>query len=115
MKSLPQLWDAYNQALIEAEEMLKKNRDKFKAKLLQQSEEFRKNVSELVGDFKSKGPFSADFRPDEALSLIEEMSQKLAVLREEEQELRKGLGIFKIDHAFSKDIVNVEEDMKSIR
>ena len=45
--------------------MLKKNRDKFKTKLLQQSEEFKKNVSELVNDFKTKGPFTADIKPDE--------------------------------------------------
>ena len=45
--------------------MLKKNRDKFKTKLLQQSEEFKKNVSELVNDFKTKGPFTADTKPDE--------------------------------------------------
>lgn len=95
--------------------MLKKNKEKFKAKLLQQSEELKKNVTDLVSDFKTKGPFSADLKPDEALLLIEEMSQKLGVLKEEEQELRKGLGIFKIDHAFSKDMLNVEEDMKAIK
>ncbi len=45
--------------------MLKKNRDKFKSRLLQQSEEFRKNVLELANEFKTKGPFSADIKPEE--------------------------------------------------
>ena len=30
-------------------------------------------------------------------------------LKEEEQELRKGLGIFRIDHPFSKEIQNLEK------
>ncbi len=55
----------YKTTLLEAEEMLKKNRDKFKTKLLQQSEEFKKNVSELVNEFKNKGPFTADIKPDD--------------------------------------------------
>ena len=66
--SLASKWDAYKQTLAEAEEMLKKNRDKFKTKLLQQSEEFKKNVSELVNDFKTKGPFTSDIKPDDVRS-----------------------------------------------
>jgi dynein heavy chain len=56
--------------LLEAEEMLKKNRDKFKARLLQQSEEFRKNISELANEFKTRGPFSADAKPEEVKTEI---------------------------------------------
>ena len=41
--------------------------------------------------------------------LIEQMKAKLVKLKEEEQELRKGLGIFRIDHPFSKDIQNLEK------
>ena len=67
IKSLAGKWEEYKASLIEAEEMLKKNRDKFKTKLLQQSEEFKKNVSELVNDFKTKGPFTADIKPDEVI------------------------------------------------
>lgn len=115
LKSLPNKWELYNQALVDAEEMLKKNKERFKAKLLQQSEEFKKSVSDLMSDFKSKGPFSADYKPDEALKLIEELHAKMNGLKDEEQELRKGLGIFKIDHAFSKDIQNVEKDIESVK
>jgi dynein heavy chain len=109
LKSLPSKWDAYKQTLLEAEEMLKKYKDKFKTKLLQQSEEFKKSVNELVAEFRTKGPFSADIKPDEALSIIEQMKARLVKLKEEEQELRKGLTIFKIDHPFSKEIQNLEK------
>ena len=142
-KSLPNRFEAYKQALTDAEEMLKKFKDRFKAKLLQQSEEYKRNVAELVNEFKTKGPFSSELRPEEvslikprnpnpnpnpnpnlnpnylrihfihhmikALSLIDQMKAKMAKLKEEEQELRRGLAIFRIDHPFSKDIQNLEK------
>jgi hypothetical protein len=37
------------------------------------------------------------------------MKATLAKLKEDEQELRRGLGIFKIDHPMSKDIQNLEK------
>lgn len=114
LKQLPVKWEAYKQTLLDAEEMLKKAKDRFKTKLLQQSEEFKKNVNELVSEFRTKGPFSADIKPDEALSIIEQMKAKLNKLKEEELELRKGLGIFRIDHPFSKDIQNLEKDMEAL-
>lgn len=94
--------------------MLKKLREKFKSKLLQQSEEFKKNVGELVADFKTNGPFTSSITPEEALSQIEVMKQRLAKLKEEEQELRRGLGIFRIDHPLSKDILNLEKDIEAL-
>ena len=105
-------WDEYLVCLTDSEEMLKKLREKFKSKLLQQSEEFKKSVSELMTDFKTKGPFTSSTTPEEALSQIEAMKQRLAKLKEEEQELRRGLGIFRIDHPLSKDIMNLEKDIE---
>jgi dynein heavy chain len=49
------------------------------------------------------------------LTLIDQLRQKLNSLKNEEIELRKGLGIFKIDHAFSKDIQNIEKDVEAIQ
>ncbi len=94
--------------------MLKKFKDRFKTKLLQQSEDFKRNVSELLNEFKTKGPFTADVKPEEALGIIEQMKARLAKLKEEEQELRKGLGIFRIDHPFSKEIQNLEKDIEAL-
>ena len=42
------------------------------------------------------------------------MKVKLAKLKEEELELRRGLGIFKIDHPLSKDIQNLEKDIEAL-
>lgn len=48
------------------------------------------------------------------MSTIEQMRVKLVKLKEEEQELRKGLGIFKIDHPFSKDMQLLEKDIDAL-
>ena len=111
---LDERWQIYLQCLTDSEEMLKKLREKFKSKLLQQSEEFKKNVSELVTDFKTNGPFTSSTTPEEALSQIEVMKQRLAKLKDEEQELRRGLGIFRIDHPLSKDIINLEKEIEAL-
>lgn len=111
---LDERWQVYLQCLIDSEEILKKLREKFKSKLLQQSEEFKKNVSELVTDFKNNGPFTSSTTPEEALRQIELMKQRLAKLKEDEQELRRGLGIFRIDHPLSKDIINLEKDIEAL-
>lgn len=114
LAQLNERWEAYLQCLTDSEEMLKKLREKFKSKLLQQSEEFKKSVSELVTEFKSTGPFSSSTTPEEALSQLEVMKQRLAKLKEEEQELRRGLGIFRIDHPLSKEIINLEKDIEAL-
>jgi dynein heavy chain len=67
-----------------------------------------------VNEFKTKGPFSADVNPIDALATIEAMKARLAKLKEEEQELRRGLGIFRIDHPFSKEIQNLEKDIEAL-
>ena len=114
LEQLDERWQQYLQCLTESEEMLKKLREKFKSKLLQQSEDFKKNVSEFVADFKANGPFSSSITPEEALSQIEAMKQRLAKLKEEEQELRRGLGVFRIDHPLSKDIAHLEKDIEAL-
>ncbi|CAF0814718.1 unnamed protein product [Didymodactylos carnosus] len=114
LAQLDERWQRYLVCLTDSEEMLKKLREKFKSKLLQQSEEFKKSVSELVQDFKTNGPFSATTSPQEALNQIEAMKARLTKLKEEEQELRRGLGIFRIDHPLSKDIQNLEKDIEAL-
>ena len=114
LKILPATWLTYKQTLVDAEEMLKKFKDRFKAKLLQQSDEFKKSVNDIVGEFRSRGPFSAEIRSDDALVLIGEFKTRVAKLKDEEQELRKGLSIFRIDHPLSKDIQTLEKEIEAL-
>ena len=114
LAQLPERWKNYLQCLIDSEEVLKKLREKFKSRLLQQSEEYKRSVAELSLDFKSKGPFTSSTTPEEALGQIAAMKQRLAKLKDEELELRRGLGIFRIDHPLSKEIVNLEKEIEAL-
>ena len=82
--------------------------EKFKSGLLGQSEEFKKQVSTLVEEFHTKGPFTSNVSTQEALENIATMHKQLEALKEQEATLRRGLGIFKIDQPPSKEIARLE-------
>ena len=83
--------------------------EKFKTGLLAQSEEFKKQVGSLVEEFQTKGPFSSSISTADALANVEAIRKQLNALKESEQSLRKGLGIFKIDQPPSKEIARLEQ------
>jgi dynein heavy chain, axonemal len=82
--------------------------DKFKAGLLTQSEEFKKQVVLLLEEFRAKGPFGSHIQIAAAFASIASFKEQLQQLREDEASLRKGLAIFKIDLPPSKDIAKTE-------
>jgi dynein heavy chain len=83
-------------------------KDKFKAGLLAQSEEFKKQVSTLLEEFRAKGPFGSHIPCAAALANVLSIKEQLMALKEEEAILRKGLAIFKIDLPPSKEIAKLE-------
>ena len=60
-------------------------------------------------EFTTKGPFTSNIATDEALKSIEAIRGQLNTLKEQEQQLRRGLGIFKIDQPPSKEIAALEK------
>lgn len=109
LNELSNEWVTFQQTLIDAEGMLKKHKEKFKSSLLAQSEEFKKQVHNLVDEFQTKGPFTSGIQTGEALENIEGIRSQLETLKTQEQELRKGLNIFKIDQPPSKEIASLEK------
>ena len=83
--------------------------ERFRSNLLAQSEEFKKQVANLMEEFTTKGPFTSNIATDEALKSIEAIRGQLNALKEQEQQLRRGLGIFKIDQPPSKEIAALEK------
>ncbi|XP_064639639.1 dynein axonemal heavy chain 2-like isoform X2 [Lineus longissimus] len=114
LNSLSGEWVSFQQTLIDADVMLKKHKEKFKTSLLAQSDEFKKQVANLVHDFHSKGPFTSAIPTDEALGQIEEYHGQLDALKKQEAMIRKGLNIFKIDQPPSKDVAALEKDLEYI-
>lgn len=107
-------WSRFLQVLQESELMLKKHKDKFKTGLLQQSDEFKKTASAMLADFTSNGPFSAKLSPTDALSAIAKLKEQLALMKQQEAQIKAGLSIFKIDQPASKDLLALERDIELI-
>lgn len=83
--------------------------EKFKSGLLHSAEEFKKTITNLVDDFDSNGPFSADVTVDKALEFIAGLKEQLANLKEKEDSIRRGLNMFKIDQPPSNMIESLEK------
>jgi len=77
--------------------------------LLAQSEEFKKQVHNLLDEFATKGPFTSNITTEEAMSNVQAIRDQLNALKKQEQDIRKGLHIFKIDQPPSKEIANLEK------
>jgi hypothetical protein len=62
-----------------------------------------------VEEFQTKGPFTANIPTAEALASVAGIRAQLNALKEQELQLRRGLGIFKIDQPPSKEIGKLEQ------
>ena len=58
--SLPHIFSAFRQCLVDSDGMLKKHKEKFRTGLLQDAEDFKRTVNDLVETFESSGPFTSE-------------------------------------------------------
>ncbi|XP_071165421.1 dynein axonemal heavy chain 2-like [Mytilus edulis] len=107
-------WFIFQESLKEAEGMLKKHKDIFKAGLLAQSDEFKKKVHFLLDNFQKNGPFTSTIGTGEALESISVVQEQLMAFKKAQQEIRDGLNIFKIDQPPNKEIAFMEKDLQYI-
>ena len=63
----------------------------------------------LAEEFETNGPFSDATPISQALSYISSMREQLGALKAEEESLRKGLGIFKIEQPSSHHLLTMEK------
>ena len=66
-------------------------------------------MSTLAEDFEVNGPFNDQVSVEEALQYIANMRENLNSLKEKEDNIRRGLNIFKIDQPPSHLIVALEK------
>ena len=85
--------------------------EKFKSGLLAQAEEFKKQVHNLIDEFTTKGPFLSSIGTAEAIENIGGIREALNTLKKQEQDIRRGLNIFKIDQPPSKEVANLDKVM----
>ncbi|KAG5853301.1 hypothetical protein ANANG_G00071700 [Anguilla anguilla] len=93
-------WVRFQQALLDSEAMLKKNKERFKSSLIVSAEEFKRKMHGVVDDFH-----------ESALEQVSALRSQLETLKEEELTIRHGLAIFKIEQPPSKEVHKMEEDL----
>ncbi|XP_078057018.1 dynein axonemal heavy chain 2 [Mustelus asterias] len=111
LESLNGEWLNYQQAVVESEAMLKKQKEKFRSGLIHSAEELQKKTHSAIEEFNMKGPFSSSVSTDTALASISELRNNLNLLKQEEEGIRSGLNVFKIDQPLSKELQNLERDL----
>ncbi|XP_032872211.1 dynein heavy chain 2, axonemal [Amblyraja radiata] len=111
LESLNGEWMNFQQILIDSETMLKKSKEKFRTGLIHSAEEMKKKTQSAIEEFSNRAPFSSTMSPDAALALIAELRNNLNSLKDEENNIRNGLNVFKIDQPLSKELQALEKDL----
>ncbi|ELR57060.1 Dynein heavy chain 2, axonemal, partial [Bos mutus] len=115
LDSLGGEWVAFQQTLLDSEQMLKKHKEKFKTGLIHSADDFKKKAHNLLEEFEGKGPFTSNVGHQAALEQIAHVRAMLNAMREEENLLRANLGIFKIEQPASKDLQNLEKELDALQ
>ncbi|XP_075848159.1 dynein axonemal heavy chain 2 [Microtus pennsylvanicus] len=115
LDSLNGEWITFQQILLDSEQMLKKHKEKFKTGLIHAADDFKKKAHNLLDDFEAKGPFTSNVGHTAALDQIAQVRAMLMAMRDEENNLRSNLGIFKIEQPISKDLQNLEKELDALQ
>ncbi|KAI8853504.1 dynein heavy chain, N-terminal region 2-domain-containing protein [Chytridium lagenaria] len=102
------------QTMVESEKNLQEYKAKFKSDLLNSLDEFNKGLSVLREDFISRGPFNANFGIEKAQKTIQEYRAAIQSAVSQESNLRKGLGVFKLESPPSKEIAVITNDLDAL-
>ncbi|KAF5399982.1 Dynein heavy chain [Paragonimus heterotremus] len=102
-------WMQFQSALVAAEQMIKKSKEKFKTGLLSDSEDFKRSVANLLAELQATGPYSADLPPQIGLDSVARFRDQLNILKARELELRHGLNLFKIEQPPCKEIAVIDK------
>ncbi|XP_075910822.1 dynein axonemal heavy chain 2-like [Petromyzon marinus] len=103
---------SFQQCLLDSEAMLRRRKEHFRSGLLHSADEFKRRVQSLVDDFHTHGPFSSAVSCGDALGQVCNLRGQLNGLKLEENDLRRGLGIFKMEQAPSKEMQALDKDLE---
>ncbi|KAI8923518.1 dynein heavy chain and region D6 of dynein motor-domain-containing protein [Entophlyctis helioformis] len=111
LETLPAIWAAFQQTMTDSERYLHEAKAKFKADLLSSVDDFVKQTANMREDLAVRGPFLASFGVEKALKAISDGRAMLSAAANQERVLKKGLGVFKIEQASSKDMEMMAVDL----
>ncbi|KAI9101992.1 dynein heavy chain and region D6 of dynein motor-domain-containing protein [Phlyctochytrium arcticum] len=104
LEALPINWASFLQTISESEKTLQDHKAKFKAELLSSVDDFAKSTAAMREEFLAKGPFSGSFGGEKALRAIADFRSMISVSANNERTLKKGLNVFQLEQAPSKDL-----------
>ncbi len=102
-------WAYFQEAIVAAEEMIRKSKEKFKAELLMESDQLKKRIAAILSDLQNNGPHAMAIRPDDALATCDDFREQLASALEREAVLRQGLALFKIEQPPCKETMLIQK------
>ncbi|KAJ3127608.1 Dynein heavy chain 2, axonemal, partial [Nowakowskiella sp. JEL0407] len=112
LDTLQSSWVYFQQMLVESEKSLQDHKAKFKSELMNAVDEFTKGVAMLRDDFNNKGPINSAYGIEKALKTLQEYRNSVQTYVSTEKSLKKGLAVFKLEQAPSKDIEMLTADLE---
>ncbi|XP_068632350.1 dynein axonemal heavy chain 2 [Battus philenor] len=113
-ENIPVIWNEYMNLLEEAKKLLEANKDKFKAELLEQAEEFKEAAKEFCEDFYRTAPCSSDVSGKDAMAQLKAYRDQLNALRAQEQQIRDGLAVFNLTTPVNLDLQKMEKELEKL-
>ncbi|KAI9197259.1 dynein heavy chain and region D6 of dynein motor-domain-containing protein [Polychytrium aggregatum] len=114
LETLQPAWVKFQQMIVESEKLLQESKLRFKADLLYSVDEFQKGITAMRDEFVSKGPFNASYGVDRALKAIAEYRALIQTATSQEKNLAKGLAVFRMEQAPSKEIDAMNSDLDNL-
>ncbi|KAI9224867.1 dynein heavy chain and region D6 of dynein motor-domain-containing protein [Blastocladiella britannica] len=114
LEALPTVWAVFKETMIDSDKSLQENKEKFRAKLLSEVEEFKVRVAALTDDIRTKGPFSSASPIDKAQRQLADYLKQIDECVSSEESIRKGLSVFSIDHTPAKDLPLVRNEVETL-
>ncbi|XP_050668613.1 dynein axonemal heavy chain 2 [Leptidea sinapis] len=113
-ENIPIVWTEYLNLLEEAKKALELNKDKFKAELLEQAEEFKEAAKEFCEEFYTTAPTSSDVSGKDAMAQLKAFREQLNALRAQEQQIRDGLAVFNLTTPVNLDLQKMEKELEKL-
>lgn len=114
LRQLDSLLTRLKNALEATEKSMPEWKSKFRFELIAAVDQYAKSVIALCTEFQTRGPFDINTKSVEAINQTSTFKNNVGMLATRERDLRKGLSLFRIDQAPSRDLEQLARDLENI-
>ncbi|GBG32973.1 Dynein heavy chain 2, axonemal [Hondaea fermentalgiana] len=111
LSSLPEVWSSFTSVLEQSEHTLQREKQNMKKDLESALTSFTARVEAFREEATSRLPYGSDYDTESAFALLEECRNKCLAVRDNEERLKPGLGIFQIDLPESQELGWTETEL----